>query len=175
MPAYRLIAALEQTGEAISFPAVARHAGVSVSLLYTDTDLAARIATGRDRQRQAGGQRAWQLPVRSLVTEQGLRAELANTKEQVRQLGADADNARDAQMSPLLDRLEERRTRSRQPPAAKTDRPTGRRYQRAHRHDRRSKVGEHRLLHHCDVLSVNGPSYRPKDRLNLVTGGEPMP
>lgn len=32
-----------------------------------------------------------------------------------------------------------------------------------------------RLLHHCDVLAINGPSYRLKDRLSLVTGGEPMP
>ena len=32
-----------------------------------------------------------------------------------------------------------------------------------------------RLLHHCDVLAINGPSYRLKDRLNLVTGGEPIP
>ncbi|MBA3488628.1 MAG: ATP-binding protein [Longispora sp.] len=32
-----------------------------------------------------------------------------------------------------------------------------------------------RLLHHCDVLNINGPSYRLKDRLNLITGGEPMP
>jgi DNA replication protein DnaC len=32
-----------------------------------------------------------------------------------------------------------------------------------------------RLLHHCDVLSINGPSYRLKDRLNLVTGDESMP
>ena len=32
-----------------------------------------------------------------------------------------------------------------------------------------------RLLHHADVLSINGPSYRLKDRLTLVTGGEPMP
>jgi DNA replication protein DnaC len=32
-----------------------------------------------------------------------------------------------------------------------------------------------RLLHHCDVLAINGPSYRLKDRLNLVTGGETMP
>ena len=32
-----------------------------------------------------------------------------------------------------------------------------------------------RLLHHCDVLSITGPSYRLKDRLNLVAGGEPMP
>lgn len=32
-----------------------------------------------------------------------------------------------------------------------------------------------RLLHHCDVLAINGPSYRLKDRLNLVTGTEPMP
>jgi DNA replication protein DnaC len=31
-----------------------------------------------------------------------------------------------------------------------------------------------RLLHHCDVLSINGPSYRLKDRMNLVLGGEPM-
>jgi DNA replication protein DnaC len=32
-----------------------------------------------------------------------------------------------------------------------------------------------RLLHHCDVLSINGPSYRLKDRMNLVAGGETMP
>ncbi|MGY4773475.1 ATP-binding protein [Kribbella sp. CWNU-51] len=32
-----------------------------------------------------------------------------------------------------------------------------------------------RLLDLCDVLSINGPSYRLKDRLNLVTGAEPMP
>lgn len=32
-----------------------------------------------------------------------------------------------------------------------------------------------RLLHHCDVLAINGPSYRLKDRLTLLTGGEPMP
>jgi hypothetical protein len=30
-----------------------------------------------------------------------------------------------------------------------------------------------RLLHHCDVININGPSYRLKDRLTLVTGGEP--
>lgn len=32
-----------------------------------------------------------------------------------------------------------------------------------------------RLLHHCDVLSINGPSYRLKDRMSLVPGGDPMP
>ena len=32
-----------------------------------------------------------------------------------------------------------------------------------------------RLLHHCDVIAINGPSYRLKDRLTLVTGTEPMP
>lgn len=32
-----------------------------------------------------------------------------------------------------------------------------------------------RLLHHCDVLATNGPSYRLKDRLALVPGGGPMP
>ncbi len=114
---------LEQGGEAISFPAVARRAGVSVSLPYADPELTARIAAARDRQRQAGHQRTWQLPARSLVTEQGLRAELANTKEQARrlmeevtvlqdrlarQLGADADFARGQTMSPLLDQLEDR-------------------------------------------------------------------
>ena len=35
-----------------------------------------------------------------------------------------------------------------------------------------------RLLHHCDVLSINGPSYRLKDRMNLIAaatnGGEPL-
>jgi DNA replication protein DnaC len=29
-----------------------------------------------------------------------------------------------------------------------------------------------RLLHHCDIIAINGPSYRLKDRLNLVTGGD---
>lgn len=29
-----------------------------------------------------------------------------------------------------------------------------------------------RLLHHCNIIAINGPSYRLKDRLNLVTGGD---
>jgi DNA replication protein DnaC len=32
-----------------------------------------------------------------------------------------------------------------------------------------------RLLQHCDVININDPSYRLKDRLTLVAGGEPMP
>lgn len=32
-----------------------------------------------------------------------------------------------------------------------------------------------RLLHQCDVLSINGPSYRLKERINFVAGGEPLP
>jgi DNA replication protein DnaC len=32
-----------------------------------------------------------------------------------------------------------------------------------------------RLLPHCDVININGPSYRLKDRLSLVAGGETMP
>lgn len=32
-----------------------------------------------------------------------------------------------------------------------------------------------RLLHHCNFLNINGPSYRLKDRLTLVTGGESVP
>ncbi len=31
-----------------------------------------------------------------------------------------------------------------------------------------------RLLHHCDVISINGSSYRLKDRIGLVTGGDAM-
>ena len=77
---------LIEAGAPITFSALARHAGVSVSLLYADQDLAAAVAEARDRQRQAGGERAWRLPARSLVTEQSLRAELANAKEQIRQL-----------------------------------------------------------------------------------------
>ncbi len=73
-------------GEPISFPALARRGGVSVSLLYSDPHLASRVAEARDRQRQAGTDRAWRLPPRSLVTEQSLRTELANAKEQLRQL-----------------------------------------------------------------------------------------
>ena len=33
-----------------------------------------------------------------------------------------------------------------------------------------------RLLHHCDVININGPRHRLKDRLSLVAGGdETMP
>lgn len=117
------VAAMEQNGEPITFPAVARRASVSVSLLYADAGLAARIATARDRQHQAGTDRAWRLPARSLVTEQSLRTELANMKERSRrlaqevtllrerlgrQLGAAADIASGQALSPLLDQLEQR-------------------------------------------------------------------
>lgn len=30
-----------------------------------------------------------------------------------------------------------------------------------------------RLLHHCEVISVNGPSYRLKNRLTAIEGGKP--
>lgn len=117
------IAAVEANGEPVNFPAVARRAGVSVSLLYADRELASRIAAARDRQRQAGPERAWRLPPRSLVTDQSLRTDLANAKEQLQrlngevailrerlayQLGADADIARGRSAGPLLDQLEQR-------------------------------------------------------------------
>jgi DNA replication protein DnaC len=28
-----------------------------------------------------------------------------------------------------------------------------------------------RLLHHCDVIAINGPSYRLKNRLTAIAGG----
>lgn len=117
------IEAIEASGSPITFPAVARRAGVSVSLLYADRELAGRIAAGRERQRQAGRDRAWQLPARSLVTEASLRVELANAKDQIRrlteeiaalhqrlarQLGAEADAARGLALMPALDELEQR-------------------------------------------------------------------
>ena len=122
----RALAALQamtEAGEAIGFPAVARRAGVSVSLLYADRDLLARIADARDRQHQAGAERAARLPTRSLVTEASLRTDLANAKEQNRhlseelavlrdrlapELGADADHFRGRPTNPALDMLEER-------------------------------------------------------------------
>jgi len=115
--------AMLAAGEVVTFAGLARRAGVSVSLLYADKDLAAKVAEARDRQRQAGSDRAWRLPARSLVTEQSLRVELANAKEQVRQmheesallrqrlarsLGTDADIARGRAIAPLLDQLEDR-------------------------------------------------------------------
>jgi asparagine synthetase B (glutamine-hydrolysing) len=117
------LTAIEHSGEPITFPAVGRRAGVSVSFLYADAELSSRIATARDRQRQAGADRAWRLPARSLVTEQSLRADLANAKERGRRLaeevtvlrerlsrhlGAAADVARGEALSPLLDQLEHR-------------------------------------------------------------------
>lgn len=117
------ISTMVQTGELITFPAVARRAGVSVSLLYAHPDLTSRIAAARDRQRQAGKDRAWRLPAGSLVTEQSLRVDLANTKERARrlaeevtllqkrlsrQLGAAADDARNGDLAPFVDQLEQR-------------------------------------------------------------------
>ncbi len=43
-----------EAGELISFPALARRAGVSVSLIYADKQLASRVAEARDRQRRVG-------------------------------------------------------------------------------------------------------------------------
>ena len=118
-----VLRAMLETGEVITFAGLARRAGVSVSLLYSDRELAARVAEARDRQRQAGSDRAWRLPARSLVTEQSLRTDLANAKEQVRQLhedaallrqrlartlGTEADIARGRATAPLLDQLEDR-------------------------------------------------------------------
>ena len=117
------LAAMTRSGEPISFPAVARRAEVSVTLLYADAELARAIATVRERQRQAGRDRAWRLPARALVTEQSLRVDLANAKEQVRRLteevgllrerltrdlGANADLARGRIDGSLLDQLERR-------------------------------------------------------------------
>ena len=117
------LAAMTRSGEPISFPAVARRAEVSVTLLYADAELAQAIATARGRQRQAGRDRAWRLPPRALVTEQSLRVDLANAKEQVRRLteevgllrerltrdlGAHADLARGRIDGSLLDQLERR-------------------------------------------------------------------
>ena len=94
-----------------------------MSLLYADTELSSRIATAHDRQRQAGNERAWRLPTRSLITEQSLRADLANTKERARRLadevtvlrerlsrhlGVAADIARGDNVGPLLEQLEQR-------------------------------------------------------------------
>jgi hypothetical protein len=121
--AAEVLQAMVETGEPITFPAVARRAGVSVSLLYADADLVGRLSEARSRQQVAGSQRAWRLPARSLVTEQSLRADLANANDQVRRLreevallrermaralGDDADRASGRTTSPLLDELEER-------------------------------------------------------------------
>ncbi len=115
--------AMIEAGEPITFPAVARRAGVSVSLLYADPALAGRLSEARRRQRGAGADRAWRLPARSLVTEQSLRADLANAKDQTRRLneemtlmrerlargfGAEADTANGRATSPLIDQLEQR-------------------------------------------------------------------
>lgn len=54
--------AMTEAGEPITFPAVARRAGVSVSLLYADPALASCLSEARRRQRDAGADRAWRLP-----------------------------------------------------------------------------------------------------------------
>ena len=106
------IDAFERSGEPINFPAIARRAGVSVSLLYADRDLASRIAAARERQLQAGKRRAWQLPARSLISKEQARQlaeEVTVLRERLaRELGADADAARGQAIRPMLDQLEDR-------------------------------------------------------------------
>jgi len=109
-------------GDTITFPAVARRAGVSVSLLYADRVLTARLSEARSRQHEAGAERCWRLPTRSLVSEQSLRADLANANDRARRLGeeltvlreqlarllgAQSDAVSGRSSSPLLERLEE--------------------------------------------------------------------
>jgi len=60
------LVAAEKEGEPISFPAVARRAGVSVSLLYADTALSSRIATA-PRPPAPGGQRTGLAAPRALL------------------------------------------------------------------------------------------------------------
>jgi len=123
--AAQTIQTMIEAGEPVTFPAVARRAGVSTSLLYAHPELSAAVATARDRQRQAGAQRSWHLPASSLVTDRSLRADLANAKEQARQLsqevdllrarlacdlGARADLARSGNHGLLLDQSEQRCT-----------------------------------------------------------------
>jgi Family of unknown function (DUF6262) len=122
--ATQALQAMIDTGEPITFPAVARRAGVSVSLLYADKQLSARLSQARSRQRDAGQDRARQLPVRSLISEQSLRADLANAKDHIRrlhqelavlrdrlahQLGAQVDTATGWVTPPLLYELEQQR------------------------------------------------------------------
>jgi chromosome segregation ATPase len=121
--AAEILQAMIDAGEPVTFPAVARRAGVSVSLLYADSELAGRLSKARSRQRDAGTDRAWRLPARSLVSEQSLHADLANAKDHIRrlnqelallrdrlarQLGAEADTATGRALSPLLEQLEQR-------------------------------------------------------------------
>jgi hypothetical protein len=68
-------------GEPVSFPAVARRAGVSASLLYADKQLAGRLAQARSRQHDPGRPRHWRLPTRSLISQHSPRADLANAKD----------------------------------------------------------------------------------------------
>lgn len=114
--------AMIEAGEPVTFPAVARRAGVSVSLLYADRALAARLSDARSRQHESGVERAWRLPTRSLVSEQSLRTDLANANDRARRLseeisvlreqlarllGAQTDAASGRSTSPVLERLEE--------------------------------------------------------------------
>jgi chromosome segregation ATPase len=167
---------IEASGEPITFPAVARRAGVSVSLLYAHTELRARIAAARDRQRQAGTQRAWRLPARSLITEHSLRAELANTKDRARRLaeevavlqqrlsrhlGATADAARGEAVIPLLDQLEQR--------AAELE---------AHNHRQQQRITqlETDLQELTDTLAAARAMNRElMNELNRNTSGPPKP
>ncbi len=120
--ATEVLEAMIDTGDAVTFPAVARRAGVSVSLLYADRELAGRVSEARSHQREVGTERCQRVPTRSLASEQSLRADLANANDRARRLndelavlrerltrllGAQSDVASGRSTSPLLERLEE--------------------------------------------------------------------
>jgi len=91
----RAVAALRRmdaTGQRISFDAVARHAGVSRSWLYTQDDLRAEIE--RLRQRHPAGSPA--PPQRQRASDPSLLRRLEAATSRIRRLEADNRQLRDA-------------------------------------------------------------------------------
>lgn len=91
--AERALSTMLEAGDPVTFAGVARRAGVSLSLLYADKDLAARVAEARNRQRRLRPDRAWRrMPVLSSGAEPGSRRHLVAAGNSTDPIGAVADS-----------------------------------------------------------------------------------
>ncbi len=87
----RTLRELERGGDAVSFEAVARHAGVSRAFLYTQPDLRAEIERLRDATRRAPTPA---IPASQRASDASLLARLQAANERVRRLTEENDKLR---------------------------------------------------------------------------------
>lgn len=102
---------LDAAGQAVTFDALAREAGVSRSWLYSQPDLRAEVQRLRDQQRP---HRRDRIPDRQRVSDASLQRRLELATERIRQLEADNRRLRQALAEALGEQRRSRDTPTKQ-------------------------------------------------------------